>query len=107
MFETIDNIRYRINVIHTQADGIYSDFFSSLQRSSYSHADTDGMHTYLIGGQTCDSTDKLFAFTTPEPLMIGDRLLFRNIGAYSYGLETSFNGFSAPNEIITNLKDLP
>lgn len=106
LFETIDNIRYQVKVVPLPEDSLESKFLHTIQHQNFSKTDADGLHTYLIGGQTCDSTDKLFAFTTPNPVLVGDRLLFQNIGAYSYGMETSFNGFRIPNILITSIKNL-
>jgi len=50
-----------------------------------------------VVGPTCDSFDKMsLAVLLPGNLEIGDRLLTRDIGAYSTVCNTNFNGFDGP-----------
>ena len=49
----------------------------------------------IVWGQTCDSKDKLCETTMPE-LSIGDWLYFDNMGGYSVGVASTFNGFGIP-----------
>ena len=46
----------------------------------------------IVWGQTCDSKDKLCETTMPE-LSIGDWLYFDNMGGYTVGVASTFNGF--------------
>jgi len=103
LFETIDNIRYPVKVVPVQENSLQSKFLHSIQRHSFSQTNADGLHTYVLGGQTCDSLDKLFSFTTSQGVLIGDRLLFQNVGAYGYSLESSFNGYGRPDVKIVSL----
>ena len=66
----------------------------------YSTDDTDSsatseLHPAIIWGQTCDSKDKLCETTLPE-LAIGDWLYFYNMGGYTVGVASTFNGFGIP-----------
>jgi diaminopimelate decarboxylase len=36
----------------------------------------------------------------PADVQVGDRLLFRNVGAYSLVLASPFNGFPAPDVLV-------
>lgn len=49
----------------------------------------------IIWGQTCDSKDKLCEIELPE-LNVGDWLYFDNMGGYTVGVASTFNGFSIP-----------
>jgi ornithine decarboxylase len=53
----------------------------------------------VIFGQTCDSVDAITNVILMPELNIGAKLTFINIGAYSVGLSTEFNGF--PKASIT------
>ncbi len=107
LFETIDNIRYPVKVVPVPEDSLQSQFLHSIQQQSFSQVDSNGLHTYVLGGQTCDSLDKLFSFTTPKAVLIGDRLLFQNVGAYGYSLESFFNGYSMPVVKIISMNAWP
>ena len=56
---------------------------------------TSELHPAIIWGQTCDSKDKLCETTLPE-LAIGDWLYFDNMGGYTVGVASTFNGFDIP-----------
>ena len=53
------------------------------------------LHPAIVWGQTCDSKDKLCETTLPE-LSIGDWLYFDNMGGYTVGVASTFNGFDIP-----------
>jgi ornithine decarboxylase len=50
---------------------------------------------YRIFGPTCDSLDVFKqTFDLPEDMQEGDWIEFGQMGAYSIGMQTSFNGFT-------------
>ncbi|MCC7543819.1 type III PLP-dependent enzyme [bacterium] len=52
---------------------------------------------YTLAGPTCDSIDTITKNAhLPADLEVGDRLVFSDVGAYSYGLSSGFNGFATP-----------
>ena len=53
------------------------------------------LYPAIVWGQTCDSKDKLCETTMPE-LSIGDWLYFDNMGGYTVGVASTFNGFGIP-----------
>jgi len=78
------------------------DFQGSVRYSieSMDSDSTKKIH-YIIGGPTCDSIDTLTEdILLPDDIQVGDRLLLRDIGAYSVSLANSFNGFSQPKIYI-------
>ena len=58
--------------------------------------------SYILAGCTCLAGDVFgeYAFTTP--LNIGDRVIFKNVGAYSYVKAHTFNGIEKPRLIVQN-----
>ena len=52
-------------------------------------------YSSIVWGQTCDSKDKLCETDMPEQ-SIGDWLYFDNMGGYTVGVASTFNGFSIP-----------
>lgn len=60
------------------------------------------LHSTILWGPTCDSVDCIkrdFAF--PE-LQIGEWIIFKNMGAYTCCVATSFNGFEKATVIIAD-----
>lgn len=54
-----------------------------------------------LWGMTCDSNDKILTNVELPELEIGDWLVFRNMGAYTLSLATSFNNFTVePEDVI-------
>lgn len=53
-----------------------------------------------IWGVSCNSMDKLFDNLLIGELEMGDWLVFKNMGAYTTGVSTKFNGFSIEDDDI-------
>jgi len=64
---------------------------------------------FLVNGPTCDSTDTLPGLVPlPVDIRAGDYLEFGNIGAYSIGGRTDYNGFYSDRIVeITSPTELP
>ena len=64
---------------------------------------------FLINGPTCDSTDTLPGLVPlPTDIRPGDYLEFGNIGAYSIGGRTNYNGFYSDRIVsITSPSERP
>ncbi|MCC7406215.1 MAG: hypothetical protein IT288_17615 [Bdellovibrionales bacterium] len=50
----------------------------------------------VLGGATCLERDILGEYRFPEPLKIGELVLFKNVGAYSLARANRFNGIRLP-----------
>lgn len=62
---------------------------------------TDISSSFTVGGPTCDSIDVIRRnCLLPEDIKEGDRVVIRNVGAYSYSFGSSFNGFAVPQVYI-------
>ncbi len=97
LFETIDGIQYPVDVLPAPCGSLQARFQIHQGKNSASkNGINNRQYVYMLAGPTCDAMDKLFTITTPRPVSIGDRLLFRNAGAYGYSLESAFNGYTAP-----------
>jgi len=58
---------------------------------------------YTITGPTCDSIDTMMRdVRLPSQLTVGDKLYFKDVGAYSIALANSFNGFAPPEAHFIN-----
>ena len=54
-------------------------------------------HTYTLGGLTCLAGDVIGAWSFPEPLRVGDRLVFTDMAHYTMVKNTAFNGVDLPS----------
>ncbi|MEJ2454810.1 MAG: carboxynorspermidine decarboxylase [Candidatus Thiodiazotropha sp.] len=57
---------------------------------------TDGPYRTLLVGATCLSGDRFGDYSFSRPLEIGDRVVFKNVGAYSLIKASRFNGQNLP-----------
>ena len=62
---------------------------------NHSNKSNSEQYSTIIWGQTCAARDKVYETTMPE-LSIGDWLYFDNVGGYTSGLASTFNGFRIP-----------
>jgi carboxynorspermidine decarboxylase len=54
-------------------------------------------HTYRLGGPTCLAGDVIGDYSFPEPLKVGDRLVFCDMAIYSMVKNNTFNGIKLPS----------
>jgi ornithine decarboxylase len=62
---------------------------------------TDEMKEFRFAGPTCDSIDMMKGpFVLPADIRMGDWIEIGNIGVYSQGMRTNFNGFGKADTLI-------
>ena len=54
-------------------------------------------HTYRLGGMTCLAGDVINDYSFPEPLQIGQKLVFTDMAHYTMVKTTTFNGVPHPD----------
>jgi ornithine decarboxylase len=97
-------------------DGIYTSFLLNhichgkyfrfgqieiIRKSSLNNDHKQQLINSTIFGATCDSNDKILNDVKLPELEIGDWLVFKNMGAYTLSLSTSFNNFTIePEDVI-------
>ncbi|MEC9314469.1 MAG: carboxynorspermidine decarboxylase, partial [Pseudomonadota bacterium] len=57
---------------------------------------------YRLGGLTCLAGDVIGDYSFPEPLQIGQRLIFEDMSHYTMVKTTTFNGTKLPAIAIWN-----
>ncbi len=57
-------------------------------------------YTYRLGGPTCLSGDVIGDYSFPEPLKVGDRLVFCDMAIYSMVKNNTFNGINLPTIVL-------
>ncbi len=53
-------------------------------------------HTYRLGGMTCLAGDVIGDYSFPQPLQVGQRLMFDDMAQYTMVKTTTFNGINLP-----------
>lgn len=69
----------------------------------------DGRHTAILAGCTCLAGDVFGKYHFKEPLEVGDKVVFKNVGAYTLIKANRFNGYNLPDIYESNslrLKEL-
>lgn len=61
-----------------------------------------GRHKVVVAGSTCLAGDIFGEYSFDEPLHLGDRLVFKHIGAYSLVKANRFNGYNLPDIYLYN-----
>ena len=59
--------------------------------------DDDTPQEYLLAGCTCLAGDLFGAYRFPEPLTVGDKVVFSNAGSYTLVKAHTFNGVALPS----------
>ena len=62
-------------------------------------------HTYRLGGVSCLAGDVIGDYSFPEPLQIGDKLLFADMIHYTMVKTTNFNGVRLPSIALAHPED--
>ena len=57
----------------------------------------DAPHEYLLAGCTCLAGDLFGVYRFPEPLGVGDKVVFSNAGSYTLVKAHTFNGVALPS----------
>jgi len=68
--------------------------------------DINGQHAVILAGCTCLAGDLFGEYRFTNPLNIGDKIVFKNIGAYSLIKANRFNGYNFPDIVIAKNNQL-
>jgi len=64
--------------------------------------DPDGQYTTILAGCTCLSGDVFGQYRFKEPLAVGDKVVFKHVGAYTLIKANRFNGYNLPDIYLSN-----
>jgi carboxynorspermidine decarboxylase len=64
--------------------------------------DPDGQYVAILAGCTCLAGDVFGQYRFKEPLEVGDRVVFKNVGAYTLIKANRFNGYNLPDIYLSN-----
>ncbi len=64
--------------------------------------DPEGQYTAILAGCTCLAGDVFGPYCFKEPLEVGDKVVFKNVGAYALIKANRFNGYNLPDIYLSN-----
>ncbi len=64
--------------------------------------DPDGQYTAILVGCTCLAGDVFGQYRFKEPLAVGDKVVFKHVGAYTLIKANRFNGYNLPDIYLSN-----
>lgn len=103
----IVNNGMKIAILDTSASAHMPDVLEMPYRPRISGAGEPEVfeHLYRLGGMTCLAGDVIGDYSFPEPLKIGDKLVFGDMLHYTMVKNTTFNGVQLPSIGIWSEKE--
>ncbi len=100
VIDCFDSDGSRIAVLDSSVNHLPEVF--EYQRRPQLHAQAEGDHPVILAGCTCLSGDLFGEYELSRPLTLNDRLVFKNVGAYSLIKASRFNGQNLPSVYFLN-----
>jgi len=96
-----------IAILDTSAPAHMPDVLEMPYRPRITGAGAPGEYanTYRLGGMTCLAGDVIGDYAFPEPLKIGDRLVFHDMLHYTMVKNNTFNGINLPAIVVWTEQD--
>lgn len=66
----------------------------------------EGAYPVILAGSTCLAGDIFGEYRFDQPLMVGDKVVFINVGSYSLVKANRFNGYNLPDVYMVNGKQI-
>ncbi len=99
--QVLDIIRNEINIaiLDTSAAAHMPDVLEMPYRPEIAGAGLPGQyeHTYRLGGLTCLAGDVAGVYSFPDPLTVGQKLVFQDMAHYTMVKNNTFNGVRLPS----------
>jgi carboxynorspermidine decarboxylase len=101
VLDIIDN-GMKVAVLNTSAEAHMPDVLAMPYRPEIIGAKEIGQfkYDYRLAGVTCLSGDIIGDYSFPEPLKIGQKLVFLDMAIYSMVKNTTFNGINLPSIVL-------
>ena len=88
---------FQPDVVGAAASGPSAGPSTPLRTGSGPAVNDDAPHEYLLAGCTCLAGDLFGTYRFPEPLIVGDKVVFSNAGSYTLVKAHTFNGVALPS----------
>ena len=95
VIDIFENEGKTIAILDTSINHMPEVFEYQFEPDVVDHID-DGEHSYILAGNTCLAGDIFGEYSFREPLEIGDKVVFKNMGAYTLVKAHMFNGVNLP-----------
>ncbi len=95
VLDIFDNDGKKIAVLDTTVNHM-PEVFEYQYRPQVMQEYEDGKYEYILAGATCLAGDLFGEYSFDEPLEIGSRIIFENMGAYTLVKAHMFNGVNLP-----------
>lgn len=82
------------------------EVFEYQRRPECHEHDVNGRHAVILAGCTCLAGDVFGEYLFNKPLNIGDKIVFKNLGAYSLIKANRFNGYNLPDIVVAKHNQL-
>ena len=66
---------------------------------------TNNQYSYVLAGASCLPGDIIGEYKFERPLSVGDKIIFGDMGAYTFARENYFNGINYPSIVLFSHKD--
>jgi carboxynorspermidine decarboxylase len=66
----------------------------------------EGAYPVILAGSTCLAGDLFGEYRFDQPLLVGDKVVFKNVGSYSLVKANRFNGYNLPDVYRVNGKQI-
>ncbi|MEQ1485474.1 carboxynorspermidine decarboxylase [Methyloglobulus sp.] len=76
--------------------------FEYQRKPELSEHDPEGPIPVILAGNTCLAGDIFGEYRFNQPLLVGDRIVFKEVGAYSLVKANRFNGYNLPDVYLAN-----
>ncbi|MCM1234175.1 MAG: carboxynorspermidine decarboxylase [Ruminococcus flavefaciens] len=71
---------------------------------SFPYTHKNGEFVYYLAGNSCMPGDVIGNYNFIEPLHVGDKVIFSDMGAYTFARENYFNGINHPSIVLYDKK---
>lgn len=88
-----------IAVLDTTVNHMTEVFEYQFEPDVYGHCD-GAAHSYILAGCSCLAGDIFGEYSFEYPLEVGSRVMFQNMGAYTFVKANTFNGINLPDIYI-------
>ena len=79
------------------------EVFEYQYRPSIMQESETGKYRYILGGASCLAGDLFGEYSFDEPLKVGSKIVFEDMGAYTLVKAHMFNGINLPTIYLQNM----
>jgi carboxynorspermidine decarboxylase len=101
VIDSFDSDGKAIAILDTSVNHHPQVFEYQRQPELFEH-DSNGFYPVILAGSTCLAGDLFGEYRFSRPLLVGDKVVFKQVGAYSMVKANRFNGYNLPDVYMAN-----